>query len=563
MPVDEAKGSLDLVRLEAGSSVLTVGGWALLPDAGIARVAIHLNGTFAGYARLGIPRPDLAEAYSGPEAPSCGFLHLLDLTFFGEPQDVTLEVSVSGTDGSALDLRPKTVHAGSAGAPFVDLGGRAAILRERTCRIAGARERTPGDGRRILAFVHDLELGGAQLFLYETLRRLIRVTKWSCTLVSPVDGPLRERLEEMGVPVHITPGYGLEGLETYEGKMAELAGWATAQDFDLVLANTVMGTPGVDLAARLGLPSVIAVHESVEFPRWSAANHRWHEPDRYVRERMEQAFGTAGAVVFEAEPTCRQYRHLGAPERFLGWPYAVELDEIAKHRERIDHAGARRRLGIPPEVTALLCLGSFEPRKSQNTVVQAFRCVAERHPQAWLCLVGDRGDAYSRSVREQLDRAGLWERVLLRPMLEEPYEWLEAADALILSSDIESLPRVVLEAMAFETPIVATRIFGVADLLEDGRTAHLCAPRDVDALAEALHRALSVPSEELRAMTDAAKSVVWERHHPDDYARAFDALLETVLRGEAMESLVTTPASARRTSNGPASSGVSREPEAR
>jgi glycosyltransferase involved in cell wall biosynthesis len=547
---------LDLTRLEAGSSVLTVGGWALLPGAGVARVGIRLNGSDAGYARLGIPRPDLADAYSAPEAPSCGFLHLLDLTCFGEPEEVTLEALIHGTDGSTLELRPRTLHVGATGAPFEDLGGRAAVLRERASRVAGARDHASGDGRRVLGFVHDLELGGAQLFLYEALRRLITAAGWSCTLVSPGDGPLRERFEDIGVPVHITSGYGLEGLESYEGKMAELAGWVAAQDFDLVLANTVMGTPGVDLAERLGIPSVIAVHESVEFPRWSAANHRWHEPDRYVRERMEQAFGKAGAVVFEAGATCRQYRHLGDPACFLGWPYAVELDDIARHREGVDRAGARRRLGIPPEATALLCLGTFEPRKAQSTVVQAFRSVAERHPEAWLCLVGDRGNDYSAAVREQLDRAGLWDRVLVRPMVQDPYEWLEAADALVLGSDIESLPRVVLEAMAFETPIVATRIFGLAELLEDGRTAHLCEPRDADALAAALDRALSAPEEEREAMTEAASSVVWERHHPDDYARAFEALLESVLRGESVEALAAAPASAGWTTDDAVSKGA-------
>jgi len=141
-------------------------------------------------------------------------------------------------------------------------------------------------------------------------------------------------------------------------------------------------------------------------------------------------------------------------------------------------------------------------------------------------------------------------------MVEEPYEWLEAADALVLASDIESLPRVVLEAMAFETSIVATRIFGLAELLEDGRTAHLCEPRDADALAAALDRALSAPEEEREAMTEAASSLVWERHHPDDYARAFEALLESVLRGESVEALAAAPASAGWTTDDAVSKGA-------
>ncbi len=107
------------------------------------------------------------------------------------------------------------------------------------------------------------------------------------------------------------------------------------------------------------------------------------------------------------------------------------------------------------------------------------------------------------------------------------------------------------------------RIFGLAELLEDGRTAHLCEPRDADALAAALDRALSAPEEEREAMTEAASSVVWERHHPDDYARAFEALLESVLRGESVEALAAAPASAGVPSNGSVSKRAARGAQSR
>jgi len=45
------------------------------------------------------------------------------------------------------------------------------------------------------------------------------------------------------------------------------------------------------------------------------------------------------------------------------------------------------------------------------------------------------------------------------------------ADLLLCASDIESLPRSILEAMAFELPVVSTDAFGIADLIDDGRTA--------------------------------------------------------------------------------------------
>jgi glycosyltransferase involved in cell wall biosynthesis len=211
-------------------------------------------------------------------------------------------------------------------------------------------------------------------------------------------------------------------------------------------------------------------------------------------------------VVFEAEATRRQYTHLGDPHRFRAMPYAVELDQIARRGESFDGSTLRRRLGIPEATTVVLCLGTFEPRKAQSSIVQAFSLVAEQHPDAWLCLVGDLGDSYSGAVREYVTRAGLWPRVVIRPMVDDPYEWLGVADVLVLASDIESLPRVVLEAMALGTPVVSTGVFGLADLIDDGRTP-----------------------EERRRITDAASSMVRRNHKPEGYARDFVRLIEEAL----------------------------------
>ena len=65
------------------------------------------------------------------------------------------------------------------------------------------------------------------------------------------------------------------------------------------------------------------------------------------------------------------------------------------------------------------------------------------------------------------------------------------SDLLVCASDVESLPRTVLEAMAWELPVLATAVYGLPELIDDGETGWLCAPRDVDALADGLRRALA------------------------------------------------------------------------
>jgi glycosyltransferase involved in cell wall biosynthesis len=108
--------------------------------------------------------------------------------------------------------------------------------------------------------------------------------------------------------------------------------------------------------------------------------------------------------------------------------------------------------------------------------------------------------------------------------------WL--ADLMVCASDVESLPRSVLEAMAWETPVVATAVFGLPELIEHDRTGWLCAPRDVRALADALDRALGTPDAELREMGRAARERVEGRHELGRYASICARLLTEAAAGE-------------------------------
>jgi glycosyltransferase involved in cell wall biosynthesis len=183
----------------------------------------------------------------------------------------------------------------------------------------------------------------------------------------------------------------------------------------------------------------------------------------------------------------------------------------------------------------VLCLGSIEPRKSQTLLAQAFAQIADRHPDAVLALVGATDDeycaAYRAALREYVARTGNGERIRIEPVTGDPYRWHTAADVLACASDVESLPRVILEAMAFGTPVVSTRVFGVPELIEDGRTGYLCEMRDLDALAAALDRVLGAPADELRAVGAAASEHVRGRHDPAAYA---DSVLR-LLRGLAAD----------------------------
>jgi glycosyltransferase involved in cell wall biosynthesis len=111
----------------------------------------------------------------------------------------------------------------------------------------------------------------------------------------------------------------------------------------------------------------------------------------------------------------------------------------------------------------------------------------------------------------------------------DPYDWHLAADLLVCASDVESLPRSIAESMAFGTPVVSTRVFGLAELVEDGRSGWLCEPRDLGEMASGLDRALGAGEQETAAVVRAARERVRTRH---DGARQADLML-SLIRGLA------------------------------
>ncbi len=114
-------------------------------------------------------------------------------------------------------------------------------------------------------------------------------------------------------------------------------------------------------------------------------------------------------------------------------------------------------------------------------------------------------------------------------------KWYGMADILVCASDVESLPRTVLEGMAWETPVLATNVFGLPELITDTETGWLFEPRDVSKLADGIERALSSDRDERARIGRVARSLVAERHSLPRYGQQIWKLLEEAARGAPEE----------------------------
>jgi glycosyltransferase involved in cell wall biosynthesis len=162
---------------------------------------------------------------------------------------------------------------------------------------------------------------------------------------------------------------------------------------------------------------------------------------------------------------------------------------------------ARSRYQLASEDVAIGAVGRLEPQKRFDLLIEAYASLAQTSPTLRLLIAGEgsiRGD-----LQAQIDRLGFGDRCRLVGQADVT-EFHHALDLFVQSSDYEGTPNVVLEAMALETPFVATDVGGTGELFTDQVHGLLIPPGDARVLADAIGRALADPvSAKTRA--DAAR----------------------------------------------------------
>lgn len=172
---------------------------------------------------------------------------------------------------------------------------------------------------------------------------------------------------------------------------------------------------------------------------------------------------------------------------------------------------ARRKLQLPLNKRILLSVGGLIPRKGFDLLIKALKLLFEEWHERDLYLVIV-GEGSSRRALEQLiDALGLREHVYLAGAIphQELYFWYSAADLFCLASSREGWPNVVLEALASGTPVVATDIWGIPEIICSD-TLGILTKRSERDLAAGIAVALQ-KSWRSEAIVQYAREQTWER----------------------------------------------------
>ena len=331
---------------------------------------------------------------------------------------------------------------------------------------------------RLLAINAVSEPGGAEIGLLRLVRRL---SGWDVTLTTPGPGRLADAARAAGATVeHLAAG----GLARGAGARA-LASFPAARRLaarhDVVYLNGTVA--GRLLPATAVRRTVLHVHDLVE-----------HVPRHWRR---------AHTILADSEAVADRLHPLRA--HVVGCP--VEL--------------AAPSLAAPPwppgDGPVVGYVGRIEPRKGVLDLVRAAPAIRAAVPGARIVLVG--ADTYAADPKYGA-------RVAASTDVEH-YGWIDDAaglmvhlDVLVLPSYAEPFGTVLAEAMAAGTPVVATTVGGLPEVVTDGVDGALVPPGRPDALAAAVTRVLA-RRDDLGAHAAASA----RRFDADDYARRVGALL--------------------------------------
>jgi N-acetyl-alpha-D-glucosaminyl L-malate synthase BshA len=173
-------------------------------------------------------------------------------------------------------------------------------------------------------------------------------------------------------------------------------------------------------------------------------------------------------------------------------------------------------------------ISNFRPVKRIQDLVHAMVIVAKSAPGVRLMLVGDGPERHS--IERLIDRLGIRRNVLVTGFRSDVANVLRCSDVAVLCSETESAPLTLLEGMSTGLPVVATRVGGIPEIVEDGANGFLVDVKHPEGIAERIIE-LNDDPELRRRLGEAARSTILERYTAEKVVRQYGKVFRGILRG--------------------------------
>ena len=366
-------------------------------------------------------------------------------------------------------------------------------------------------GPRLLLVITELTGGGAERVMStmasywaERGRDVTLITLWS---VAKDFYPLSPRVRRIALGLESESASLWQSLWMTLRRVRALRREVRATNPDVVISFMDV-TNMLTLVATRGLSLPLIVSERVD------ASH--HAIGRLRSQLRRRLYPWSDAIVVQSGDIARWARTIVTAEAVRIIPNPVRPMTLGRAAEPRPVEGEH----------VIVSMGRLSPEKQVHFVLRAFAGVAQDNPDWYLAVLGEGPDR--QSLQGLANELRIATRVRWMGLVAEPEQVLQHADLLVLTSRYEGFPNALLEGMACGLPVVSFDCpSGPRHIVRDGIDGLLVPAQDLDALAAAMRRLMSDPSERKRLGARAVE--VSERFGLDRVMAMWDDLIDDVI----------------------------------
>lgn len=332
---------------------------------------------------------------------------------------------------------------------------------------------------RVVYVLDTNAMGGAEFHLLTLVRHLDRQQFEPNVILSPGAGdlPLGRMLEEAGVPVEF---HAMPRDKWDVGILRDLIRVLRRSSPEIVhihLPSPVSNWYAFIAARGAACPFLVSTEH--------VASEPWMFPN--LRARLIKRFLVAlqdSIIVPSDHVRERLVKNVHvSPRKFVTINHGIEIPNAVYKNSG---AGVRLELGIDLHTPLVGMVARIDPVKRFGDFLAAAQRIAREIPTTHFLIVGDGNPHHRLALQRLAEQLGVEKRVHFLGFRDDALQIISDLDVLVLASDSESWGLVTLEAMARETPVVATDLGGTREQVVNGETGYLVPPRDITAIAEAV-----------------------------------------------------------------------------
>ena len=294
------------------------------------------------------------------------------------------------------------------------------------------------------------------------------------------------------------------------GELSRIAAWVRRNDIDVIHTHMSSGhTFGILLKMMSGIPVVATAHTR-------SFQLHWRLND-FVIANSDATFNFQRRVNFV--PAQRM-------QTVHCFPDLERCREIPERGIR----AARKRLHLKGGEFVVGVVGEVVPRKGHIYLFRALSRMVEAIPNLRLAVIGrfSRHEPCAQMLRKHLIKEGLFRRVRWLGIRQSVHYFLKVCDLTVVPSIEEPLGLVAIESLATGTPVVATNVGGLPEIVQHEKTGLLVPAHDSNAIADAVIRMAS--DEQFRIQTaEAGRKLMYQKFDADNLTRQVEEIFDQVI----------------------------------